>query len=151
MPNKKHMWNWPLTFVGGFLTRSKKLINSNHVKEKNDLWQDLKFNFITETRWHWLITVFKISEDSIWKSKMKLISCLTTIGLCHGEEKQNFADPMQKKGLNQLSGFRLKETYGEYGYQAMGKKSFSSAENDCKLHNGHLPIPRSGKIWKIEN
>ena len=82
---------------------------------------------------------------------MKLISCLATLGLCHGEEKQNFAGPEQNKLLNQLSGYSLKVTYGEYRYQEMGTLSFASAEALCKSYNGHLPIPRSGKIFKIEN
>ena len=78
---------------------------------------------------------------------MKLINYLTTFGLCHGDKKQNFADPLQKKVLNQLSGNGLKDTYGEYRYLDMGEStSFSSAETLCKDHDGHLPIPRSGKI-----
>ena len=77
---------------------------------------------------------------------MKLISCLTTIGLCHGNKNQNLEDPLPKKVLNPLSGFDLTDTYGEYRYQEMGKLSFSSAEALCKHYNGHLPIPRSGKI-----
>ena len=122
---------------------------------KSWIWQDFNrkycpINLVFLNRWHWHITGFKIRQVSIWKSEMKLISCLTTLGLCHGEEKQNIADPLQKKLVNQLSRYSLRNTYGEYRYQEMGKRSFASAEALCKTHNGHLPIPRSGKIWQIE-
>ena len=96
---------------------------------------------------------------------MKLISYLTTIGLCHGDKKQNFADPLQKKVLNQLSGNGLKDTYGEYTrviykilvpankwtfckykYRLFEKGDYNKAVEKCENNGGTLPVPLSGKL-----